>query len=103
MKKNTKESKQEVEETQVEHMMETFPEPRGMPSEWHQHEAAEAKLKAEMKASKEKSKAKASAAASEKAAKDAEKEAHLMEKFPKPQGMPDDWHCTHCEDDETKS
>jgi hypothetical protein len=93
MKKNKTKEEEVVEETQAEHMMETFPEPRGMPAEWHQHEV---KIKASTQVSKEEPKI---AETSEKT--DAEKEEHQIEKFPKPRTMPKEWHCTHCEDEES--
>ena len=81
----TKEEKKETEETQEEHLMEKFPAPQGMPSEWHEHEP---KLINEKKASA------AAEKAEEKEVKfteDAEKEAHLIEKFPAPKTEPEEW------------
>jgi len=95
MKKNRT---QKVEKAQVEHLMEAFPEPRGMPAEWHEHDIAAAKLKLATQAKHAETPVQKAAEPSKKIEIDAEKEAHLMEKFPKPQGMPDDWHCTHCYD-----
>ncbi len=77
---------------QEEHMMEKFPMPQGMPTEWHEHES---KLINEKKAL-------AAAKAIEKEIKfstDAKKAAHLMEKFPSLKIEPEDWHCTHCADE----
>ena len=93
MNKSTKESKETVPEAQVEHLMEKFPMPQGMPAEWHEHEP---KLINEQKAL-------AAAKAVEKDVKfttDAEKEAHLIEKFPAPKTEPEEWHCTKCADGE---
>ncbi len=71
------------------HMMEKFPEPQGMPAEWHEHDVATAKYRqakqAEMAKKKTEPKVEFSA--------DAEKEAHMMEKFPSLKIEPDDWHC----------
>lgn len=100
MKKN-KTKEEVVKETQVEHLIEAFPEPRGMPAEWHQHEGSPARLKMTTQVSQGESKAEVSSEASDKA--DAEKEEHQIEKFPKPRTMPKEWHCTHCEDGESQS
>ena len=84
-----KQIKEEAQETPVEHMMEKFPEPQGMPAKWHEHER---KLINEKKAQ-------AAAEAIEKSVKfttDAEKEAHLIEKFPAPKTEPEEWHCNTC-------
>ena len=78
----------------IEHLMEAFPMPQGMPSEWHEHDVAAAKLKI---AEKAKAPVVEVAKAEVKTVTDAEKEAHLMEKFPKPRSEPDNWHCTHCD------
>ena len=90
---NTKESKDEVEETQVEHMMEKFPSPQGMPAEWQEREPKLIDEKKGLAAEK----------AIEKKVKfsdDAEKEAHLIEKFPAPNTEPEEWHCRKCADGE---
>lgn len=80
--------KKEMPQTEA-HMMETFPEPQGMPAEWQEHDVAAAKYhlmkQAEM--------AKKNTAAEVEFSADAEKEAHLMEKFPSLKIEPQDWHC----------
>ena len=79
--------------------MDKFPEPRTMPTEWQEHDLVSAKRRAFVQA-------KLDEAEKEKAAKkvlnfekDAKKERHLIEKFPSPKIEPEDWHCTHCDDD----
>ena len=87
-------NKQETPQTEA-HMMESFPEPQGMPAEWRQHDSALAKYRLMKQAEQA---AKLAEDAVEFSA-DAEKEAHLMEKFPSLKIEPEDWHCTHCADE----
>lgn len=75
-----------------EHMMESFPEPQGMPAEWHEHDVATAKYRLKKQAEMAKKKMEATIEFST----DAEKEAHMMEKFPSLKIEPDDWHCNTC-------
>ena len=87
--------KQETPQTE-EHMMEAFPEPQGMPAEWHEHDIAMAKYRL-MKQAEQAAKVAEDAV---EFSTDTEKEAHLMEKFPSLKIEPEDWHCTKCADDE---
>ena len=94
---NTKTKKKEEAKEHIEHLMESFPEPRTMPAEWHEHDVATAKLKMASQAKKAETATKKALDVSEKA--DAEKEAHLMEAFPGLKTEPKHWHCTTCEDE----
>ena len=85
----TKKDKTQVEEA---HMMETFPEPQGMPAEWHEHDVATAKYRLMKQAEM----AKKNPSTEVEFSTDAEKEAHMMEKFPSLKIEPDDWHCNTC-------
>lgn len=78
-----------------EHMMEAFPEPQGMPAEWHEHDVALAKYRL-MKQAEQAAKVAEDAI---EFSTDAEKETHMMEKFPLLKIEPEDWHCTHCADE----
>ena len=75
-----------------EHMMEKFPEPQGMPAEWHEHDVATAKYRlmkqAEMAQKNTEAEVEFSA--------DVEKETHMMEKFPSLKIEPEEWHCNTC-------
>ena len=86
----------EPETQEAEHMMETFPAPQGMPTEWHEHDITLAKYRL-MKQAEQATKAAEDAV---EFSTDAEKAAHLMEKFPSLKIEPEDWHCTKCADDE---
>jgi len=81
-----------------EHMMETFPEPRGMPIEWSLSDLADAKTKKDIekdiKASTTDKSAKEEDGDSSEMKKDEE---HLIETFPKPRTMPSEWHCNNCD------
>lgn len=80
--------KKEMPQTEA-HMMETFPEPQGMPVEWQEHDVAAAKYRLMKQAEM----AKKNTAAEVEFSADAEKAAHLMEKFPSLKIEPQDWHC----------
>ncbi len=83
--------KQEMPQTE-EHMMEKFPEPQGMPAEWHEHDVATAKYRLMKQAEM----AQKNTTAEVEFSADAEKEAHMMEKFPSLKIEPNDWHCNTC-------
>ena len=90
MKKNT--NNHEIEKKAAEeHLMEKFPEPQVMPTQWHQTEP----IRAQSAQGEQKDKIEASAenniAPSDHAEQKVEKE-HAMEKFPKPRTMPEEWH-----------
>lgn len=74
------------------HMMESFPEPQGMPAEWHEHDVATAKYRLMKQAQQA---AKQTEETVEFSADD-EKAAHMMEKFPSLKIEPNDWHCNTC-------
>ena len=84
--------KKETRQTES-HMMESFPEPQGMPAEWHEHDVAPAKFRLKKQAEQAAKTTEAEVVFSD----DAEKEAHMMEKFPAPKTEPEDWHCNTCE------
>lgn len=83
--------KKEMPQTET-HMMESFPEPQGMPAEWHEHDVATAKYRLMKQAQQA---AKQTEETVEFSADD-EKAAHMMEKFPSLKIEPDDWHCNTC-------
>lgn len=86
MKKNKEKQQAET------HMMDTFPEPQGMPSAWHEHDLAAAKYRlmkqAEMAEKNTQAKVEFST--------DPKKATHMMEKFPATKIEPQDWHCNTC-------
>jgi hypothetical protein len=84
-----------IEAKAAEHMIETFPEPQGMPAEWHEHDVATAKYRLKKQAEKAAKIAEAKVEFSD----DDEKAAHMIEKFPSLKIEPKEWHCTHCDDD----
>lgn len=94
----TKKRAKEGQKTEEEHMIETFPEPRGMPIEWSLSDLAETKS---IKVSEEDKKT----PVMEKSVKESNGEAtdikkdeeHLIETFPKPRTMPSEWHCNNCD------
>ena len=77
------------------HMMETFPEPQGMPAEWQEHDVATAKYRLKKQAEQAAKVAKIEIEFSD----DDEKTAHMMEKFPSLKIEPEEWHCSHCDDE----
>ncbi len=83
--------KQEMPQIE-EHMMDKFPEPQGMPAEWHEHDVASAKYRLMKQAEMAEKNTDAEVEFSD----DAEKEAHLMEKFPSLKIEPSEWHCNTC-------
>jgi len=74
-----------------EHLMEAFPEPQGMPAEWHEHDVAAAKMKLIEQEKKDKAEREKAVMSSVKNEEDAEKARHLMEKFPSLRTEPDEW------------
>ncbi|MBC8334879.1 MAG: hypothetical protein ISR59_03040 [Anaerolineales bacterium] len=98
MSKKTKIRTKEDQKTEEEHMMETFPEPRGMPNEWSLSDLADAKTKRDLLDDKKvvslQKSAKESNGDSPEMKKDEE---HLIETFPKPRTMPSEWHCNNCD------
>ncbi|MBT3190742.1 MAG: hypothetical protein HN736_10020 [Anaerolineae bacterium] len=93
------EQKAEAKE-HVEHMMEAFPSLSGMPSQWHEHDIAAAKIKIMAQAKKDEMAKEKAAKVIVKFEEDVEKAQHIMEKFPSLKIEPKDWHCNTCEDDE---
>ena len=76
-----------------EHLMEAFPSPQAMPSQWHEHDVVTAKLKLKAQAEKVEKVIETEI----KFSTDAEKETHLMEAFPSLKTEPKHWHCTPCD------
>ena len=83
--------KKKVPQTE-EHMIETFPEPQGMPAEWQEHDVATTKYRLIKQAKMAKKNTETEVEFSD----DAVKEAHLIEKFPSLKIEPEDWHCNTC-------
>ena len=81
-----------------EHMMETFPEPRGMPIEWSLPELADTKTKKSLNEDKKALIMAKSVMDGDGETSEIKKdEAHLIETFPKPRTMPSEWHCNNCD------
>ena len=88
-KKRSKEEKKQEEK----HMMETFPEPRGMPIEWSLSDLADTKTKKDLQEDKKTVTKEKSVKEGNGESSDTKKdEEHLIETFPKPRTMPSEWH-----------
>ncbi len=98
MKKNINIQEIKIKKTDDDHMMETFPEPRGMPIEWSLSDLAHTKTHKDVQEDKDTVIMKKSAKENDDVNSEMKKdEEHLIEPFPKPRTMPHEWHCNNCD------